>query len=98
VIEPFVRFARALRDEGFEVGTGAIADGDAGRALERAAAEVVDWEGGTRIGATLTRSCCASRWLAYRVVWLNPLAAEEGYEPIAAGCRRRCRTSIRSAR
>jgi uncharacterized protein len=35
--------------------TRALAGGDANEALERAAAEVVDWEGGTRIGESLKR-------------------------------------------
>jgi uncharacterized protein len=35
--------------------TRALADGDPERALARAAAEVVDWEGGTRIGASIKR-------------------------------------------
>jgi uncharacterized protein len=35
--------------------TKALAGGDANEALERAAAEVVDWEGGTRIGESLKR-------------------------------------------
>jgi uncharacterized protein with von Willebrand factor type A (vWA) domain len=33
--------------------TGPLSEGDAGAALERAAAEVVDWNGGTRIGDSL---------------------------------------------
>jgi uncharacterized protein with von Willebrand factor type A (vWA) domain len=98
--------------------TRALADGDAERALRRAADEVVDWERGTRIGEALKRfldehghagmargavvAICSdglevgdpallaaqmerlSR-LAYRVVWLNPLARVPGYEPTAAG-------------
>jgi hypothetical protein len=35
--------------------TRALARGDANEALERAAAEVADWEGGTRIGESLKR-------------------------------------------
>jgi uncharacterized protein with von Willebrand factor type A (vWA) domain len=35
--------------------TTALATGDAGEALEHAAAEVVDWNGGTRIGESLKR-------------------------------------------
>jgi uncharacterized protein with von Willebrand factor type A (vWA) domain len=100
--------------------TQALADGDPERAVARAAEQVRDWEGGTRIGGALKRFLdehghrglargavvvvCSDgldvgdpellaeqmarlSLLAYRVVWLNPLAATAGYEPLAAGMR-----------
>jgi len=100
--------------------TTALAAGDADEALRRAAAEAVDWDGGTRIGESLKRFLdefghagmargavvvvCSdgleigdpdlvaaqmarlSR-LAHRVVWLNPLAGDPRYEPLARGMR-----------
>ncbi len=90
---------------------------DPDRALDRAAAAVVDWSGGTRIGASIAelnrvhgrRLGRASvivilsdgwdrgdpallsaemerlRRTAYRLIWLNPLKAAPGYEPLARG-------------
>ncbi len=90
-------------------------DGD--RALARAAHAVVDWSGGTRIGASLGtlnreygrrigrgavvvilsdgwdrgdpeelgREMRRLRRSAHRVIWLNPLKAAPGYEPLARG-------------
>lgn len=87
------------------------------RALERAAAAVVDYAGGTRIGAALAElnrrhgrrlgrgavvvilsdgwdrgdpellsaEMARLRRSAHRLVWLNPLAAHEGYEPLTRG-------------
>jgi hypothetical protein len=94
-----------------------LAGRDPDRALERAAAAVTDWSGGTRIGdalATLNREhgrrigrgsavvILSDGWdrgepdvlaaemgrlrrSAHRVVWLNPLAAAPGYEPLTRG-------------
>lgn len=84
--------------------------------LERAAAEVVDWHGGTRIGDalkvfvddhdaaargavviicsdgldvgepdTVAHQMDRLARLAHRIVWLNPLIAEPGYQPLARG-------------
>jgi uncharacterized protein with von Willebrand factor type A (vWA) domain len=90
---------------------------DPDRALERAAEAVVDWSGGTRIGASLStlnreygrrigrgavvvilsdgwdrgdpdelaREMGRLRRSAHRVIWLNPLKAAPGYEPLARG-------------
>jgi len=90
---------------------------DHDRALERAAAAVSDWSGGTRIGAalgelnrvhgrrlgrgavvvilsdgwdrgdpeTLGAELGRLRRSAHRLVWLNPLAAQPGYEPLTRG-------------
>jgi uncharacterized protein with von Willebrand factor type A (vWA) domain len=90
---------------------------DPDRALERAASAVVDWSGGTRIGASiaelnrvhgrrlgrasvvvilsdgwdrgdpalLAAEMARLRRSAYRVIWLNPLKAAPGYEPLARG-------------
>ena len=90
---------------------------DHDRALERAAAAVSDWSGGTRIGAalgelnrvhgrrlgrgavvvilsdgwdrgdpeTLGAEIGRLRRSAHRLVWLNPLAAQPGYEPLTRG-------------
>ncbi len=91
---------------------------DADAALARVADTVVDWSGGTRIGAALrefnvhwarrvltssgmvivvsdgwdrgdselVRSEAARlRRNCHRLVWLNPMAGEPGYEPLAAG-------------
>jgi hypothetical protein len=94
-----------------------LAGRDPDRALERAAAAVSDWSGGTRIGAavgalnrehgrrlgrgsvvvilsdgwdrgdpeTLAAEMARLRRSAHRVVWLNPLKAAEGYEPLVRG-------------
>jgi hypothetical protein len=94
-----------------------LAGRDPDRALDRAAAAVTDWSGGTRIGdalATLNREhgrrvgrgsvvvILSDGWdrgdpdvlaaemgrlrrAAHRVVWLNPLAAAPGYEPLTRG-------------
>ncbi len=96
-----------------------LAGRDADRALERAAGAVVDWNGGTRIGASLgtlnrehgrrlgrgaavvvlsdgwdrgepellAAEMARLRRSAHRVVWLNPLAARPGYEPLTRGMR-----------
>ncbi len=90
---------------------------DPDRALERAAEAVVDWSGGTRIGASLgtlnreygrrigrgavvvilsdgwdrgdpdelAREMARLQRSAHRVIWLNPLKAAPGYEPLARG-------------
>ncbi|MDA0184401.1 VWA domain-containing protein [Solirubrobacter phytolaccae] len=90
---------------------------DSDRALQRAAAAVDDWSGGTRIGeaiAVLNREhgrrigrgamviLLSDGWdrgepeelaeemarlqrTAYRVIWLNPLAADPRYEPLTRG-------------
>jgi uncharacterized protein len=90
---------------------------DPDRAIERAAAAVRDWSGGTRIGealATLNREhgrrigrgavivvlsdgwdrgdpdelaaeMARLRRCAHRVIWLNPLKAHPGYEPLTRG-------------
>lgn len=90
---------------------------DHDRALERAQDSVVDWSGGTRIGASLaelnrvhgrrigrgaTIVILSDGWdrgdpdelrreiarlgrCAHRLVWLNPLKAREGYEPLTRG-------------
>jgi uncharacterized protein len=94
-----------------------LAGRDPDRALERAAAAVGDWSGGTRIGAalstlnrehgrrlgrgavvvvlsdgwdrgdpeTLAAEMARLRRSAHRVVWLNPLKAAPGFEPLARG-------------
>jgi uncharacterized protein with von Willebrand factor type A (vWA) domain len=96
--------------------TGALGYPDAAEALRRAAEDVVDWNGGTRIGAalrTLARTnvvrgsvvvICSDGLdvgepellraemarlarLAHRIVWLNPLAEDPAYEPLARGMR-----------
>ncbi len=98
--------------------TGPLANADPDLAFAAAAAEVTDWDGGTRIGDALKRlmddhgrtgvvrgAVCVilsdglevgdpavlgaqmerlSR-LAHRVVWLNPLKGNDGYEPLARG-------------
>ena len=98
--------------------TRALAAADLDEALGRASAEVLDWDGGTRIGESVKRFLddfghaglargavvviCSdglevgdpnllaeqmarlSR-LAHRVVWLNPLMEDPGYEPLARG-------------
>ncbi len=90
---------------------------DPDRALERAATAVVDWSGGTRIGASiaelnrahgrrvgrasvvvilsdgwdrgdpalLAAEMARLRRTAHRMIWLNPLKAAPGYEPLARG-------------
>ena len=98
--------------------TRALAVRDVDEALRRAADEVVDWEGGTRIGDSLKQFLDRSGHrgaargalvvvcsdglevgdpevlraqmerlarLAHRVVWLNPLKRDPGYEPLARG-------------
>jgi uncharacterized protein with von Willebrand factor type A (vWA) domain len=92
---------------------------DHDRALERAAEAVVDFAGGTRIGAALAELnrvhgrrlgrgavvvILSDGWdrgdpeqlgaemerlrrSAHRLVWLNPLAAHPGYEPLTRGMR-----------
>jgi uncharacterized protein len=100
--------------------TRALESSDADEALRRAAAEVVDWDGGTRIGESvkcfldehghgglargavvvlcsdglevgdpelLAEQMARLSRLAYRVVWLNPLKEDPGYEPLARGMR-----------
>jgi uncharacterized protein len=94
-----------------------LATRDPDRALERAAAAVHDWSGGTRIGealgalnrehgrrlgrgavvvvlsdgwdrgdpAVLAGEMARLRRSAHRVIWLNPLKAQPGYEPLARG-------------
>ena len=91
---------------------------DPDEALARAAASVVDWDGGTRLGdglRTFTTTwgvpgmargavvvVLSDGWergdpdalgeaverlrrVAHRIVWVNPLVASPGYEPVAAG-------------
>jgi uncharacterized protein with von Willebrand factor type A (vWA) domain len=91
---------------------------DPDRALDRAAAAVPDWSGGTRLGlglrtfneqwgvrgmargaivvilsdgwdrgepAELAAEMRRLRFVAHRIVWVNPLKASEGYEPITRG-------------
>jgi uncharacterized protein with von Willebrand factor type A (vWA) domain len=98
----------------------ALARADPDAALAAAAAEVEDWDGGTRIGESLKAFLdrhghrgaargavvviCSDGLdvgdparlgeqmerlarLAHRVVWINPLQAEDGYEPLAKGMR-----------
>ena len=92
---------------------------DPDRALRRAAEQVQDWSGGTRIGAALaelnrvhgrrigrgslvvilsdgwdrgdpdelTAELARLARCAYRIVWLNPLAADPRYEPLTRGMR-----------
>jgi uncharacterized protein len=94
-----------------------LAGRDHDRALDRAAAVVTDFSGGTRIGAALAElnrvhgrrlgrgsvvvvlsdgwdrgepeqlgvEMARLRRAAYRLVWLNPLAAHPDYEPLARG-------------
>jgi uncharacterized protein with von Willebrand factor type A (vWA) domain len=94
-----------------------LAGRDHDRALERAAAVVTDFSGGTRIGAALAElnrshgrrlgrgsvivilsdgwdrgepeqleaEMARLRRAAYRLVWLNPLAAHPDYQPLARG-------------
>jgi uncharacterized protein with von Willebrand factor type A (vWA) domain len=90
------------------------------QALAEAAECVLDWDGGTRIGASLKTFLdlyghsglargavvfiCSDgleqgdpaqvaaqmrrlSLLAHRIVWLNPLSGDEGYEPLARGMR-----------
>jgi uncharacterized protein with von Willebrand factor type A (vWA) domain len=97
--------------------TNELAGRDHDRALDRAAAVVTDFSGGTRIGAALAElnrahgrrlgrgavvvilsdgwdrgepeqldaEMARLRRSAYRLVWLNPLAAHPDYEPLARG-------------
>jgi uncharacterized protein len=99
--------------------TNELAGRDHDRALERAAEAVVDFAGGTRIGAALAELnrvhgrrlgrgavvvILSDGWdrgdpeqlgaemerlrrSAHRLVWLNPLAAHPGYEPLTRGMR-----------
>jgi uncharacterized protein with von Willebrand factor type A (vWA) domain len=94
-----------------------LAGRDHDRALDRAAAVVTDFAGGTRIGAAIAElnrvhgrrvgrgsvvvilsdgwdrgepeqldvEMARLRRAAYRVVWLNPLAAHPDYQPLARG-------------
>ena len=94
-----------------------LAGRDPDRALARAADQVADWSGGTRIGAALAelnrehgrrigrgavivvlsdgwdrgdpeeleREMARLQRCAHRVLWLNPLAADPGYEPLTRG-------------
>jgi len=94
-----------------------LAGRDHDRALDRAAAVVTDFSGGTRIGAAIAElnrvhgrrvgrgsvvvilsdgwdrgepeqldvEMARLRRAAYRVVWLNPLAAHPDYQPLARG-------------
>jgi uncharacterized protein len=99
--------------------TNELAGRDHDRALERASAAVLDFAGGTRIGAALAElnrahgrrlgrgavvvilsdgwdrgepeplsaEMARLRRSAHRLVWLNPLAAHSGYEPLTRGMR-----------
>jgi uncharacterized protein with von Willebrand factor type A (vWA) domain len=99
--------------------TNELSGRDHDRALERAAAAVVDFAGGTRIGAALAElnrahgrrlgrgavvvilsdgwdrgepevlsaEMARLRRSAHRLVWLNPLAAHDGYEPLTRGMK-----------
>jgi len=99
--------------------TNELAGRDHDRALERAAAVVTDFSGGTRIGAAIAELnrthgrrlgrgsvvvVLSDGWdrgdpgqleaemarlhrAAYRLVWLNPLAAHPDYEPLARGMK-----------
>jgi uncharacterized protein with von Willebrand factor type A (vWA) domain len=99
--------------------TNELAGRDHDRALERAAEVVLDFAGGTRIGASLAElnrvhgrrvgrgavivilsdgwdrgepeqlavEMARLRRSAHRLVWLNPLAAHPGYEPLTRGMR-----------
>jgi hypothetical protein len=94
-----------------------LAGRDAAAAVARAGAAVVDWAGGTRMGASLAALnrehgrlvgrgavvvVASDGWdrgdpaqvaaemarlarTAHRTVWLNPLSARPGYEPLARG-------------
>jgi hypothetical protein len=94
-----------------------LAGRDHDRALDRAAAAVTDFSGGTRIGAAIAElnrvhgrrigrgavvivlsdgwdrgepeqldvEMARLRRAAYRLVWLNPLAAHPDYQPLARG-------------
>jgi uncharacterized protein len=97
--------------------TNELAGRDHDRALDRAAAVVTDFSGGTRIGAAIAElnrvhgrrvgrgsvivvlsdgwdrgepaqldtEMARLRRAAYRLVWLNPLAAHPDYQPLARG-------------
>jgi uncharacterized protein len=99
--------------------TNELSGRDHDRALERAADAVLDFAGGTRIGASLAelnrvygrrlgrgavvvilsdgwdrgdpeqlgQEMARLRRSAHRLVWLNPLAAHPGYEPLTRGMR-----------
>jgi uncharacterized protein with von Willebrand factor type A (vWA) domain len=125
-----LRFVQALartssvRTEAFVFGTHLtrvtheIRGRNADEALERVAAAVTDWSGGTRIGesfrqfnlrwarrvlrtsgvvivvsdgwdrgdpAVVRRETARLQRNCHRLIWLNPLAGVEGYQPLAAG-------------
>jgi uncharacterized protein len=124
-----LRFAQAVvaggtRVEAFALGTRLtrltreLSSRDPDAALTAAAAAVVDWSGGTRLGACLrefndrwgvpglargaTVVVLSDGWdrgepellgaevarlsrVAHRLVWVNPLKASPGYEPLARG-------------
>ncbi len=133
-MEPYARMllqylhacvAARRRVEAFAFGTrltritNELSGRDHDRALERAAAAVVDYSGGTRIGSALAELnrvhgrrlgrgavivILSDGWdrgdpdqlaaemgrlrrSAYRLVWLNPLAAHPDYEPLTRGMR-----------
>jgi uncharacterized protein len=100
--------------------TDALRQRDPDLALERAAAAVVDWDGGTRIGeslrqfvrgwgrqgamrravvvicsdglergdpAVLAEQMARLSRLAYRVLWVNPLAGDPDFQPVSRGMR-----------
>jgi uncharacterized protein len=100
--------------------TGMLRLRDPDDALERAAATVVDWDGGTRIGeslrqfvrtwgrqgfvrqsvllicsdglergdpALLGEQLARLQRLCHRIVWVNPLAGDPGFEPVSRGMR-----------
>lgn len=100
--------------------TDELGDRDVDRALAGAAARVVDWDGGTRIGASLAQMnrihgrrgllrgavvvVCSDGLergdpevlaaemqrlarFAHRIVWVNPLKADPGFQPIQRGMR-----------
>jgi uncharacterized protein with von Willebrand factor type A (vWA) domain len=112
------------RVEAFAVGTRLtrltrqLSSRDPDAALASAAAEVLDWSGGTRLGegigtfndrfgmpgmargavvvvlsdgwdrgdpARLAEEMARLHRAAYRTVWVNPLKASEGYQPLARG-------------
>jgi uncharacterized protein len=125
----FVRFLHVAvvgrgRVEAFAVGTRLtrltrqLSSRDPDAALNRAAMEVMDWSGGTRLGEgigtfndrfgmpgmargavvvilsdgwdrgdpdRLASEMARLHRAAYRVVWVNPLKASYGYEPLARG-------------
>ena len=120
---PYACVAAQRRVEAFAFGTRLtritqeLAGRDHDRALDRAAAAVTDFSGGTRIGAAIAElnrvhgrrigrgavvivlsdgwdrgepeqldvEMARLRRAAYRLVWLNPLAAHPDYQPLARG-------------